>query len=175
MSDRRQAPGPILAIPGQPGSIPGAAGLSQFLQLAGGSAAVIAILCSAATNPAGTGQAYAARLRQLGAREARWLPVWQRCDANSAEVVAALQRATGIFVADGDRARLQRLLAETEAISMILRRHREGAVVAGINAEAAGPDAVRLSALVELGIGVDAIAELVTEPHLSYAVEWSAY
>jgi hypothetical protein len=67
------------------------------------------------------------------------------------------------------------LLADTEATTMLLRRHREGVTVAGISHEAAGPDAVRLSGLGELGIGVDALVDLVAEPHLSYAVEWSAY
>jgi cyanophycinase len=144
------------------------------VQFAGGQAASITVICSATTDPAGIGQAYAARFRQLGAREARWLPVWQRCDANSAEVVVALQRATGIFIADGDRARLQLLLGETEATNTIIQRHREGVAVAGVSGETAGPDAVRLAGLAELGIGGDALAELVTDPYLSYAVEWSA-
>ena len=44
--------------------------LRQFLRRAGGESAVIAILSCAATNPAGTGEAYARRFRELGAREA---------------------------------------------------------------------------------------------------------
>lgn len=191
-SKRRQpmGQGEDWAIPGAAERVPDEAALRQFVRLAGGDSAVIAVISCAATNPAGTGEAYAARFRQLGAREANWLRVWQRCDANSAEVVTALRRATGIFVADGDRDRLQRLLADTRATETILRRNDEGAVIAGIStgvsmlpvARPAGGgrrelgkvETARTFDLAELGLGGGFLPELGAEQYARHAVEWSS-
>lgn len=181
---------PRSPAPNPGASIPDEAALKQFVQLAGGRAAVIAIVASAAINPAGTGEAYAACFRQLGAREAEWLRIWQRWDANSAGVVAALQRATGIFIVDGDRAWLRTLLAETRAAEMILQRSREGTVIAGVTTGAfilptsAGqasarsaptPPAPPPADVAGAGIGLGLLAELSAEHHLGQAIEWSGF
>lgn len=117
-------------------SLPASAFFEQFARLAGGASAVIAIISCAATNPAGTGEAYAARFREAGAGEATWLRLWQRCDANGAATVAELRRATGIVITGGDHARMRSLLADTRAMEMIHKRRHEGAAVAGSDAAA---------------------------------------
>jgi cyanophycinase len=183
--------GAVLAMSGAAEHLPDEAALRQFIQLAGGEEAVIAVISSAATNPVRTGEAYAVRFRQLGAREANWLHVWQRCDANSAEVVMALRRATGIFIADGDLSRLRRLLVDTRATETIRQCNDEGTVVAGISFGAAmlppagkpggtrsrtgDAEALRISDLAELGIGAGLLADLGAEQYASHAVEWSDF
>jgi cyanophycinase len=191
-SERRRAGrGAVLSIRGTAEHVPDEVDLRRFIQLAGGKQAVIAVISSAATNPAGTGEAYANRFRQLGAREANWLRVWQRCDANSAEVVMALRRATGIFIADGDLTRLRRLLVDTRVTETILQRNDEGTVVAGISvsvsipptrskpggnrAETGDVEALRISDLAELGISAGLLADLGAEQYASHAVEWSGF
>lgn len=177
-----QAPNQIVA--GTSVGLPDEAVLRQFLRLAGGETAVIAILSCAATNPAGTGEAFARRFRQLGAREADWLRIWQRWDANSHEVVTALRRATGIFIADGDRWRLSALLADTRAAETIVQRSGEGVAVAGVSADGStfasdladpkqrgAQSTMRRVDLAELGIGLG----LLAEDQASQAIEWSGF
>lgn len=135
---RSRAPnlGDVLTIGRAEGQTLGGAFWERFVRLAGGSAAVIAVVSCAATNPARTGEEYAAHCRRLGAREAWWLHLWQRCDAEGPEVLVLLQHASGIVLTDGDHSRLLRLLAGTRALATIHRRHAEGAVVAGVGAGA---------------------------------------
>lgn len=128
--------GDVLTIGRAESQTPGGSFWERFVRLAGGPSAVIAVVSCAATNPARTGEEYAAHCRQLGVRDARWLHMWQRCDAESAEVVTLLQQASGIVLADGDQSRLLRLLAGTRALATIHRRHADGVVVAGVGAGA---------------------------------------
>lgn len=128
--------GSVLTISRAEGEMLGGAFWERFVQLAGGPNAVVAIISCAATNPARTGEEFVARCRRLGVRDACWLHLWQRCDADDTEAVTLLQRATGIILADGDQSRLLGLLADTRALATIHRRHAEGAVVAGVGAGA---------------------------------------
>lgn len=128
--------GDVLAISRAEARVLGGVFWERFVRLAGGPSAVIAVVSCAATNPARTGEEYAAHCRRLGARDACWLHLWQRCDADSAEVVTLLHLASGIVLADGDHFRLLRLLAGTRALATIHRRHAEGAILAGVGAGA---------------------------------------
>jgi cyanophycinase-like exopeptidase len=128
--------GHVLSMSRAEGETLGGTFWEWFVRLAGGPYAVVAVVSCAATNPARTGQEYVAQCRRLGVRDAGWIPLWQRCDADAAEVVTLLRQATGIVLTDGDQSRLVGLLADTRALATIHRRYAEGAVVAGVGAGA---------------------------------------
>ena len=88
---------------------PGGEILERFVDLAGGKKARIAIIPTASDDPQRSGEGYAALFREMGAKEADWLRVERREDANAEEALSLLREATGIYITGGDQARLVRV------------------------------------------------------------------
>jgi cyanophycinase len=72
----------------------------------------------------------------MGAKEADWLRVERREDANAEEALSLLREATGIYITGGDQARLVRLLVGTLVMECIRMRNADGVIVAGTSAGA---------------------------------------
>jgi cyanophycinase len=115
---------------------PGGEILERFVKLAGGKRARIAIIPTASDDQERSGEGYAALFRELGAREAEWVRIEQRPEANEDGTLALLGHASGIFITGGDQARLVELLIGTHVMECVRMRNVEGAVVAGTSAGA---------------------------------------
>ncbi len=110
--------------------------LNRFVELAGGASARIVIIPTASEEPEEAGKQYIAVFRKLGVKDADWLRVAEREDANSDEVLGLLENATGIFITGGDQGRLVSHLAGTRAMECIRQRNASGVIVAGTSAGA---------------------------------------
>jgi cyanophycinase len=133
---RRAAQGPVMPIGGAEETEPGGEILERFIDLAGGKHARIAIIPTASDDPQRSGEGYATLFREMGAKEADWLRVERREDANAEEALSLLREATGIYITGGDQARLVRLLVGTLVMECIRMRNADGVIVAGTSAGA---------------------------------------
>jgi cyanophycinase len=133
---RRVSQGPVMPIGGAEETEPGGEILERFIELAGDKKARIAIIPTASDDPQRSGEGYAALFREMGAKEADWLRVERREDANAEEALSLLREATGIYITGGDQARLVRLLVGTLVMECIRMRNADGVIVAGTSAGA---------------------------------------
>jgi cyanophycinase len=133
---RRVSQGPVMPIGGAEETEPGGEILERFVELAGGKKAHIAIIPTASDDPQRSGEGYATLFRELGVKEADWLRVEWREDANAEEALSLLMAASGIYITGGDQARLVRLLVGTLVMECIRMRNAGGVIVAGTSAGA---------------------------------------
>jgi cyanophycinase len=133
---RRVAQGLVMPIGGAEETEPGGEILERFIDLASGTNARIAIIPTASDDPQRSGEGYATLFREMGAKEADWLRVERREDANAEEALSLLREATGIYITGGDQARLVRLLVGTLVMECIRMRNADGVIVAGTSAGA---------------------------------------
>jgi cyanophycinase len=133
---RRVSQGPVMPIGGAEETEPGGEILERFVALAGGKKARIAIVPTASDDPQRSGEGYATLFRKMGAKEADWLRVERREDANTEEAFSLLLEATGIYISGGDQARLVRFLVGTLVMECIRLRNADGVIVAGSSAGA---------------------------------------
>ena len=110
--------------------------LRRFVELAGGREARIAIIPTASVLPE-TGSKYERIFGGLGVSDARALPYNERADANRADWMGTLERASGIFLTGGTQLRLSTILGGTEVARAIRRLNARGVHVAGTSAGAA--------------------------------------
>jgi cyanophycinase len=150
---RRVTQGPVMPIGGAEETEPGGEILERFIDLAGGKKARIAIIPTASDDPQRSGEGYAALFCEMGAREADWLRVERREDANAEPAITLLREATGIYITGGDQARLVRLLVGTLVMECIRMRNADGVIVAGTSAGASILSALMMAG--GTGIGGD--------------------
>src|SRR5215213_5907067 len=110
--------------------------LREFVRLAGGAGARIAVLTVATEQPEETGEEYRRIFTKLGAREVRVVGTESREDAHDPAAVRAVETATGAFFTGGDQLRLTSLLGGTPVEECLRERHREGLVLGGTSAGA---------------------------------------
>src|ERR1044072_2675551 len=77
--------------------------LSEFVRLAGGRGARIAIISGASDVPKELDGLYEEDFRRLGAREVHALDIRTRGDANGEEAMLSIDRATGVFFTGGNQ------------------------------------------------------------------------
>jgi cyanophycinase len=150
---RRVSQGPVMPIGGAEETKPGGEILERFVDLAGGKKAHIAIIPTASDDPQRSGEGYATLFREMGVKEADWLRVERREDANAEPALVLLREATGIYITGGDQARLVRLLVGTLVMECIRMRNADGVVVAGTSAGASILSALMMAG--GTGIGGD--------------------
>jgi cyanophycinase len=150
---RRVTQGPVMPIGGAEETEPGGEILQRFVDLAGGKKARIAIIPTASDDPQRSGEGYAELFREMGAKEADWLRVERREDANAEPALDLLRMATGIYITGGDQARLVELLVGTLVMECIRTRNADGVIVAGTSAGASILSALMMAG--GTGIGGD--------------------
>jgi cyanophycinase len=109
--------------------------LRRFVELCGGDRAHIAVLPTA-SRLADTGPRYARIFRELGAADVSVVEVESREEAGDPQRVAALKRATGIFLTGGNQLRITTLLGGTDIARAIRGRSAAGVTVGGTSAGA---------------------------------------
>lgn len=127
-------PGPLVIIGGaedRHGRV-----LQKFVELAGGPQAVIAVLATASGEPEGAEKDYEQAFGRLGAKRVLTIRISTRQDAADEGNLDKAERATGFFFTGGDQLRITSTLGGTAFDSILHRKHREGAVIAGTSAGA---------------------------------------
>ena len=110
--------------------------LRKFLEVSGGKTARIVIIPTA-SKLEDTGRRYEKLFRQLGADEAKSLPLATRSDAAKIEWLDYIEKANGIFVTGGNQLRLTTILGGTPVAKAIRRANARGVAVGGTSAGAA--------------------------------------
>ena len=135
------APGAVAATKGHlviigGGNVPRPV-LQQFIDLAGGATkAHIRVLPMACSDPAGSGESQVKEFESLGVTDVSALII-NRERAAAPELLAELDKATGIFFTGGDQSRLATNLVDTPAQVRLIERYHQGAVIGGTSAGAA--------------------------------------
>lgn len=109
--------------------------LSEFVTLAGGDAARIAIVPTASSIEA-AGLRYKALFLGMGVESAEVVYIGSREDANGEESLDLVENATGIFLTGGNQMRLSAIIGGTRFEQLVRERNAEGVVVAGTSAGA---------------------------------------
>ena len=135
---RSKRPGTIIPIGGAEELDPGRQDsiLAEFIRLSGGKRARIAVIPTASEHAATSGAGYCRHFKTLGARDAEYLEVEERADANQDAAFELLCRASGIFITGGDQARLVSLLVGTRVMETVRQCQQAGCVIAGTSAGA---------------------------------------
>jgi cyanophycinase len=110
--------------------------LNRFVALAGGPDARIAVISTASSLGPLAGEMYRRVFTELGAREVHPVHALTRAQANDARHAHAVRQATGIFMTGGNQLRLSSTIGGTALAQAVIKRHEEGAVVAGTSAGA---------------------------------------
>ena len=110
--------------------------LARFIKLAGGTDARIAVISSASSLGPLAGEMYKRVFGELGASDVSPIHATNRTQANDPDAARIVHDSTGIFMTGGNQLRLSSTIGGTALAQQIVRRHREGAVVAGTSAGA---------------------------------------
>lgn len=110
--------------------------LRKFLSVSGANRARIVIIPTA-SKLEDTGRRYEKLFRQLGADEAKSLPIFSRDDAAKHEWLDYVEKANGIFVTGGNQLRLSTIIGGTPLAKAIRRANARGVTVGGTSAGAA--------------------------------------
>ncbi len=110
--------------------------LSRFIELAGGRDARIAVISTASSLGPLAGAMYRQIFGELGATDVMPIHTTNRAQCSAITALKAVENATGIFLTGGNQLRLSSTIGGTPLAQAIVRRHREGAVVAGTSAGA---------------------------------------
>lgn len=109
--------------------------LNEFVKLAGGNEARIAIVPTASSIET-AGLRYKAIFLGMGVESAEVVYIGSRDDANDDNNLELVENATGIFLTGGNQMRLSAIIGGTRLEHMVRSRHEAGAVVAGTSAGA---------------------------------------
>lgn len=111
--------------------------LKEFVRLAGGETARIAVMTTATDHPEETGAEYKRVFKRLGAKHVEAIDVSHRADAMKPESIEAAKRATGIFFTGGDQLHITSLMGGTDLQRAVIEAYENDTIVAGTSAGAA--------------------------------------
>jgi len=112
--------------------------LPHLVKMAGGKGARIFVCSSPSESPKEKSRVYRKLFEKIGVAEVYEAPIKARPDADTDEMLKAMEKATAVFFTGGDQLRLTSLIAGTKLGKRIEERlFRDGLVVAGKSAGAA--------------------------------------
>jgi cyanophycinase len=141
--------GPLLAIGGAEDKLGKRAVLTEFVALAGGADARIAVIPTASSLGPEIVEVYEALFRKLGAADVFGLRPETREQAADPALVERLEGATGIFMTGGNQLKLSAIVNGTAFGDSIVAAHERGVVVGGTSAGAS----IQSSHMVAFGTG----------------------
>ena len=128
--------GTVIVIGGAEDKIRDRVILGRFVELAGGTDAVIVVISTASSLGTEAGERYRAIFAEMGVKTVRPLHAMTRAQANDETFARAVHDATGIFLTGGNQLRLSSTLGGTKLAAAILERFHDEAVIAGTSAGA---------------------------------------
>lgn len=133
--------------------------LREFVRLAGGMQAHIAVMTAATSMPKEVGDDYIHIFKRLGAEKVEVVRTERREDSNREDSLRIIEQATGIFFTGGDQSRIVDFIRGTPLDRAIHKRHAEGAVIGGTSAGAAMmPDEMIIGGASVSNPSVDAVS-----------------
>jgi cyanophycinase len=111
--------------------------LREFVRLAGGMKAQIAVMTAATGMPREVGDDYIRIFKRLGAELVEAVHTEHRDDSRREDSLRIIEQATGIFFTGGDQSRIVDFIRGTPLDKAIHKRHESGAVIGGTSAGAA--------------------------------------
>ncbi|WP_013321295.1 cyanophycinase [Gloeothece verrucosa] len=151
--------------------------LREFVRNSGGVDAKIVIMTVATELPREVGDDYIRIFERLGVDDVRVADTVVRDDADSPNILEAIDRATGVFFTGGDQARIIEILKDTKIHKKLQQRYEEGLVVAGTSAGASMmSDRMILEGdsethprieIVDLDAGMDFLSEVIIDQHFA--------
>jgi cyanophycinase len=134
---RKNAKGKLVIIGGAEDKKDDRTILKEFVQLAGGSKARIVVMTVATDLPEEVGDEYTKVFKELGVKDVRVVDVSERTEAENAESLKSVKRATGLYFTGGDQLHITSLLGGTEMNALLHERREAGVVFGGTSAGAA--------------------------------------
>lgn len=110
--------------------------LKRFVQEAGGTDSIIAILTAATEYPEQVGSQYQELFHKFGAKQVFVLDISRRHHANNEELAKLLAKVSGVFFTGGDQLRITGMLGGTVLGRMLHQLYERGVVIAGTSAGA---------------------------------------
>jgi cyanophycinase len=173
----RAGAGVLVAIGGAEDKLGHRTILHQFVQLAGGRRARIAVIATASSLGDEILGLYRRVFTDLGAAEVMGLRPATREEAEGPGPAETVARATGVFMTGGNQLRLSMVVAGTRLGSALVDAHRRGAVVGGTSAGASalsahmvafgGPGEVPKQRLAHMSAGLGLLPGVVIDQHFS--------
>lgn len=168
-------PGPLMLIGGAEDKLRSRTILREFVALAGGADARIAVIPTASSLGHEVVGVYEALFGQEGASEVSAVRPESREEAHDADLVRVLAQATGIFITGGNQLKLSALIGGTPLGDAIVAAHQRGVVVAGTSAGASiqsshmvafgGPGATPKQRMTQVGAGLGLLRSSVVDQH----------
>ncbi len=130
------AEGDLLVIGGAEDKLGKRTVLKEFVKLAGGADGRIAVVPTASSLGPEIVEVYAALFKRLGAAEVYGVRPQDRAQASDPDLVAELDRATGIFMTGGNQLKLSTVIAGTHFGQAVVDARRRGVTIGGTSAGA---------------------------------------
>jgi cyanophycinase len=111
--------------------------LREFVRLAGGMRARIAVMTAATRMPKEVGEDYIHIFKRLGAQVVETVDTEHRDDSMRQDSLRTIEQSTGIFFTGGDQSRIVDFIKGTPLDQAIHRQHEQGTVIGGTSAGAA--------------------------------------
>ncbi len=153
------SPGPLLVIGGAEDKLGRRKVLAEFVSLAGGPEARIAVVPTASSLGPEIVEVYAAVFAKLGAAEVWGVRPETRAEAGDPELVARLGQASGIFMTGGNQLKLSTVVAGTPFGQAIIDARGRGVAIAGTSAGAS----IQSSHMVAFGPGGSTAKQRMTQ------------
>ena len=149
--------------------------LTEFVEASGGPDARIAVIATASSLGPEVVEVYDALFRRLGAAEVVSVRPQSREDAHDPELVAELEKATGVFMTGGNQLKLSAVVCGTPFGDALVAAHERGVVVAGTSAGASiqsshmvafgGPGSTPKQRMTQVAAGLGLLSSSVIDQH----------
>lgn len=149
--------------------------LTEFVEASGGPDARIAVIATASSLGPEVVEVYDALFRKLGAAEVVSVRPQSREDAHDPDLVAELEKATGVFMTGGNQLKLSAVVCGTPFGDALVAAHQRGVVVAGTSAGASiqsshmvafgGPGSTPKQRMTQVAAGLGLLRSSVIDQH----------
>ncbi len=148
--------------------------LDAFVGLCGGPAARLVVLSTASSHPEEKRKEYGEAFSALGVDDVAFFHPEQRAEAENPALLAAVERADGVFLTGGSQLKLVTTLGGTRLESRLRERHRAGLHVGGTSAGAAALSSVMIArgrarsprlGAVRLSPGLGLLSGIIVDQH----------
>ena len=169
------AAGPVMVIGGAEDKFRDKLILSRFAKFSGGSGGHVVVISTASSLGDEATATYRELLLGLGIGKVTGLRPEEREEADDASGLAAMQDASGVFLAGGNQSRLTQVVAGTKLGDALFMAHDRGAVLAGTSAGASAmashmvaygqPGVTPKNRMAQLSAGLGILQGMVIDQH----------
>jgi cyanophycinase len=167
--------GPLMIIGGAEDKLRGRTILKEFVKLAGGEDARIAVIPTASSLGPEVTEVYDALFRREGAADVVAVRPETREDSHDPALLEALADASGVFMTGGNQLKLSAIVGGTPLGDAIVAAHERGVVVGGTSAGASiqsshmlafgGPGSTPKQRMTQMAAGLGLLSSAVIDQH----------